>query len=404
MITAPRPPDEQARLASLYELEILDTPPEERFDRIGRLARTLLEVPIAFVSLVDENRQWLKAGEETLGTQETCRDTSFCGHAILSPTPLIIPDAREDERFHDNPLVTGPPHIRFYAGYPLSTLQGFRVGTLCVVDHQPRELTEGEQAALNDLARMTETELNFSNVVALQQEVREANRLLELRNQFIRRVLGQYISEPVAEALLESPEKLELGGERRRVTLMMTDLRGFTELSTRVEPEEVVRILNDYLGIVIEIINKFGGTIDNIIGDALLVLFGTPVAKQDDALRAVACAVEMQRAVMAMKPGEVAMGVGISTGDVVVGNIGTHRFRKYSVIGNAVNLAARIEAFTLGGQILICEDTLQEVKADVRVDGRMRVKVKGIPGPVFIYEVGGVQGPYRVELPPPPYS
>src|SRR4051812_22533156 len=123
MLAAPKPENESARVATLRTLRILDTPPEERFDRLTRLARYMFDIPIALVSLVDENRQWFKscAGLEA---RETTRDVSFCAHAILNDDILLIPDARADSRFHDNPLVTGEPRIRFYAGQPLAITNG----------------------------------------------------------------------------------------------------------------------------------------------------------------------------------------------------------------------------------------------------------------------------------------
>ncbi len=158
MIEPPIPHDERARIASLHALDVLDTPPEERFDRITRLARRLFEVPIALVSLVDTDRQWFKSNTG-LDARETPRSVSFCGHAILGDRILLIPDALQDPRFADNPLVTGPPHIRFYAGWPLRAPDGARVGTLCLIDCRPRQLDGADFGSMDDLARMVEQEL-----------------------------------------------------------------------------------------------------------------------------------------------------------------------------------------------------------------------------------------------------
>ena len=151
------PVDEQARLDVLRSLNILDTLPEERFDRLTRLARKLFDVPIALVSLVDVNRQWFKSSAG-LDATETPREISFCGHAILGEDILAIPDAARDERFHDNPLVTGEPGIRFYAGCPLTVANG-KLGTLCLIGKEPREFDEDDRALLRDLARIVEQEL-----------------------------------------------------------------------------------------------------------------------------------------------------------------------------------------------------------------------------------------------------
>ncbi|MDO6687275.1 MULTISPECIES: sensor domain-containing diguanylate cyclase [unclassified Agarivorans] len=152
------PVNEDSRLKSLKELDILDTQPEERFDRITRMAKRLFDVPIALVSLVDENRQWFKSCFG-VDASETPRDISFCGHAILGDETFQIEDALSDPRFADNPLVTGYPHIRFYAGHPLSTPDGEKIGTLCIIDTKPKSLSADDLVALNDLAVMVEQEL-----------------------------------------------------------------------------------------------------------------------------------------------------------------------------------------------------------------------------------------------------
>ena len=151
------PADERARLETLRSLQILDTLPEERFDRLTRLARKLFDVPIALVSLIDADRQWFKSSAG-LDATETPREISFCGHAILNEDILAVTDTALDERFHDNPLVTGAPNIRFYAGCPLIVANG-KLGTLCLIGQEPRNFDENDHALLRDLARIVEQEL-----------------------------------------------------------------------------------------------------------------------------------------------------------------------------------------------------------------------------------------------------
>jgi phosphoribosyl 1,2-cyclic phosphodiesterase/CheY-like chemotaxis protein len=152
------PPDEERRLAALHALGILDTPAEERFDRLTRLAAALFDVPIALVSLVDRDRQWFKS-RHGLGLLETHRDASFCAHALLREEVMVVPDARLDDRFAHNPLVTGPPRLRFYAGYPLSDAGGACFGTLCLNDTRPRELDGTKLDLLRDLGALVRREL-----------------------------------------------------------------------------------------------------------------------------------------------------------------------------------------------------------------------------------------------------
>jgi len=166
VLPPPRPADESARLQALHALGILDSPPDERFDTLTRLATRLFGVPIAAVSLIDEHRQWFKSCAG-LPVRETPREVSFCGHAILGAEILVVEDARLDARFADNPLVLGPPHIRFYAGSPLVGPDGSRLGTLCVIDSRPRRFGADDGALLRDLARLAELELGS---LALAQE------------------------------------------------------------------------------------------------------------------------------------------------------------------------------------------------------------------------------------------
>lgn len=159
MIIPPRPPNESERLAALYELLLLDTPPEKRFDTIVEFAASEFEVPICLISLIDHDRQWFKS-RFGLAACSTPRDISFCAHAILQPDIMVVPDALADERFFDNPLVTSEPHIRFYAGAPLTLPSGQAIGTLCIIDVKPRTLDTIELQILASLRELLVMELS----------------------------------------------------------------------------------------------------------------------------------------------------------------------------------------------------------------------------------------------------
>lgn len=169
------PKDEPNRLKTLRSLHILDTPPEERFDRLARMAKRMFKVPIALVTLVDDNRQWFKSCIG-LDVRETSRDVSFCGHAILGGDVFIVPDATQDPRFADNPLVVGDPHIRFYAGCPLIAPNGSKLGTLCIIDHQPRHFDPDDIEAMQDLAAMVEVELAAVHIATQDDLTHISNR------------------------------------------------------------------------------------------------------------------------------------------------------------------------------------------------------------------------------------
>jgi adenylate cyclase len=227
-----------------------------------------------------------------------------------------------------------------------------------------------------------------------------ARTAAEIRAQF-----GRYLTDAVVSSLLENPEGLKFGGERREVSILMCDLRGFSSTSERLPPEEVVKILNIFLGRMTDIINQYQGTIDEFIGDAILAIFGAPIQQPDDAARAVACAVAMQSAMEEVNAAitqldlpAIAMGIGINTGEVVVGNIGSQTRAKYAIVGSHVNLTSRIESYTVGGQILISESTYLKSGDIVQTYGNMRVEPKGVKQPITIYDVSGVAGVYNLFL------
>ena len=255
---------------------------------------------------------------------------------------------------------------------------------------------------LEVLARIRYHSKGYINLL----ERNEAFEQLERANRFIRKTFGRYLSDSIVDTILESPDGASLGGEKRQLTIMMTDLRGFTSISERLPAENVVSIINIFFEIMTEIILKYQGTIDEFIGDAILAIFGAPLLRNDDAQRAVACALEMQLAMAEVNQRnreagypEVAMGIGINTGDVVVGNIGSSKRMKYGVVGHHMNLTSRIESYTVGGQILISETTRAECGDILRVDDQIEVMPKGVKEPITIYEVGGIGGEFQIYRP-----
>jgi anti-sigma regulatory factor (Ser/Thr protein kinase) len=171
------PVDEQSRLAALRRYRILDTDPEQAFDDLTMLASHICGTPMALITLVDENRQWFKSRLGLDGVRETERSVAFCTHAIEHSSIMEVPDTREDERFRHNPFVTGQPHIRFYAGAPLVTPDGFALGTLCVVDTRPRRLSSEQMRALDALRHQAQGQLELRlRLDELQQALRERDK------------------------------------------------------------------------------------------------------------------------------------------------------------------------------------------------------------------------------------
>jgi sigma-B regulation protein RsbU (phosphoserine phosphatase) len=224
----------------------------------------------------------------------------------------------------------------------------------------------------------------------LTRAMNDMARALRDRN-FVREALGRYVSPEVAERCLRDREALRLGGELRQVAMLMSDLRGFSALSERLGAEAMIDLVNRYLGRMTPIILAHGGTINEFIGDAILALFGAPFERPDDALRAAKCALAMQAAMAELNAENVAMGlpvlsmgIGVHTGVVVAGNIGSKEHVKYGVVGPAVNLTSRIQSLAHGGQVLLSSAALARVRGSVRVGPPMRTDVKGVSAPVVV--------------------
>jgi class 3 adenylate cyclase len=240
----------------------------------------------------------------------------------------------------------------------------------------------------------------------LEEKVRERTEQLEVRNRFIRTTFGRYLSDEVVSQLLETESGLNLGGETREVTILLADLRGFTARVEKLAPDKVVTLVNNYFGVMTDVISKYEGTIDSFVGDGILVIFGAPLLCPDDAERAVACALEMQIAMATVNQLNerqglpfVESGIGLNTGLVVAGNVGSQKRAKYSVVGNAVNLAARIESCTLGGQILASENTVRQVGSVLQVGKPLTIEPKGASESLNMYEIHGIAGKYDLQLP-----
>src|SRR5262249_61421794 len=234
-------------------------------------------------------------------------------------------------------------------------------------------------------------------------------KAMEAHGAFIRETFGRYVSDDVVAILLSSPEALALGGELRKVTVLMSDLRGFTALAERLSPEAAITFLNGYLQTMVDLILSYHGTINEIMGDGILVIFGAPTAAPDDAERAVACALAMQLAMDGVNARsrerglpEIEMGIGIHTGAVIVGNIGSARRMKYAAGGTPGNLTGRIESYTTGGQNLMSESTHKECASVASVSRQLQIEAKGARLPLTVWEVTGIGGPHSLFLHPPP--
>lgn len=222
----------------------------------------------------------------------------------------------------------------------------------------------------------------------------------------IRRTFGRYLSDEVVAALLEQPGGLQLGGERRTIAILTSDLRGFTTVSAQLPPETVIRVLNFYLGRMADVIAAYGGTIDEFMGDGILVLFGAPTQQPDDVERAVACAIAMQQSMPQINQQmadwhlpPLAMGIAVHVGEVVVGNIGSEKRTKYGVVGSAVNLTYRVESYSTGGQVLVTDAVLAALPEQIQVEKSFEIQPKGVAEPLQIHSIQGLAGNHQLDLP-----
>ena len=400
------PLKEAERLADVRDLDLLDTPAEERFDRIVRLAASVFEAPMSYIALVEDDRQWFKS-RIGIRPQETPRDSSFCGHAILQDEALIVPDARKDMRFAGNPMVLGEPFIRFYAGQPLRAPGGHKVGTLCVLDHRPRDLNAKELRILQELALLVEREMGLRDVIAAQKEaIRTKEALAAAQEDLAQTVRDLKESKDRAEQLLQNILPDGLAAELRthgrvepihydEAAVLFADFCGFTKVASGMTPRELVDELNDCFCHFDWAVGRHGVEKLKTIGDGYLAAAGIPESKPDDALRLLRAALEMRDFMRERQKERTTEGkpswdvrIGLHVGPVVAGVVGVRKIA-YDVWGDTVNTASRIESAGEPGRINVSAAFHDRVREQVVAEARGQVgcKSKGLIEMFFIDSV-----------------
>jgi len=265
-------------------------------------------------------------------------------------------------------------------------------------------LTDGAErvgviVVLSDMTELTE----LRDAVKAMERIRALNDRLELRNKLLSETFGRFFSDEIVRQLLDTPDGLALGGKKRTLTIMMSDLRGFTAISERMDAVDLISMLNRYLGEMTEVIQRRSGTIIEFIGDGIMAIFGAPAPSGTHAADAIAAAVEMQARMEAVNAWnaergypELEMGIGLNTGEVIVGNIGSEKRTKYGVVGSQVNLCGRIESYTVGGQVLVSPRTRGMCGAELEIAQEMTVYPKGVEGELVLSQVTGIGAPYHV--------
>lgn len=274
---------------------------------------------------------------------------------------------------------------------------------LRIVSSYQREGNEaiGVILVISDITELTE----MRDAMRAMNTIQKLNRQLELRNRVLQETFGRYLSDDIVREILETPEGWKLGGEKRRLSILMSDLRGFTLMSERMQPQDLIAMVNHYFTQMYEEIECYHGTLIEFLGDGMLVIFGAPVPSENHAADAVAAAIGMQKRMTEVNRWNaergyepLAMGIGINTDTVILGNIGSEKRTKYGVLGAAVNLTGRIESYTTEGQILIAPATREAIREKLAIRRSFHVQPKGLENGVDLSEVTGIGAPYGICL------
>jgi class 3 adenylate cyclase len=380
------PANESGRLDALGNYAILDTLPEAGFDEITELAAQICGCPAALVSFVDASRQWIKAKYGPLPAElsECPREISICTATICNNDILYVSDLIKDQRFNTSPLVTGDMHIRFYCGVPLITRDGYALGTLCVIDFEPRELTFEQREALRRLSRQTMVHLELRRQLLVRNEM-----LRELERARDRAVAEKAESEQLLLNILPPTIAAELKTNGRvqprffdAATVILIDFTGFTRLVETMEPASVIDQLDQHFTRFDDIMANHRLEKLKTIGDAYLAVGSVPEPNRSHAIDASLAALQVldhlarlnrQREKLRLPAWQVR--IGINTGPVIAGVVGKHKFT-YDIWGNTVNIAQRVEAAGVPGRISIAESTWQHIKTRFETDARGAVEVK----------------------------
>ena len=362
--------------------------PDEIMHRVMELVFQMDNVERGFVMLRDDKKGFKPA---VLLYKDEARKAEARGVALSTTVterlmndrvPLLIYDVGTDERFSTSQSLR------------ISGIRSAMCAPLIYKDHvfgifyvdclsKPYAFSQEELGIFSVIA--AEAAISFDNARSHEELAR---RVVE------RQALERFLSSNIVEKILANPDEIHLGGENQTVTILFSDIRGFTRMSEHMEPHAVVELLNEYFSEMTDIIFESGGTLDKYLGDGIMAVYGAPLPKPDDALRATKTAMEMQRALAALNRDwesrgqqPLRMGVGVNTGPVTAGNIGSAKRMDYTVIGDAVNLASRLCSNAAGGQILVSESTYLQLNGRIPAQRLEPIRVKGKETPVELHEV-----------------
>ena len=371
----PVPANETERLAVVRSLDILDSPSEAAYDEIGELAAQIAQCPVAYVSFMDDDRLWLKARYGLPpGFHQCPREIAFCATTVCGTEMIVAPDLTEDARFNQIPFVTGEPYLKFYCGMPMVTADGYALGTLCVMDFVPRQLTFEQLESIRRLTRQVMTQIELRRkLIELDVIVKELNQTkseIAAEKARTEELLVNILPASIAEELRRNGKV-----EPKYVpstSILFADFKGFTLLAERTEPVALIGLLDQYFTTFDEIVARRGLEKLKTIGDAYLAVAGVPVPNRQHPIDACLAALEMQFAVARMKAQREKMRlpslelrIGIHTGPVMSGVVGRRRFT-FDIWGDAVNTASLMEASCTAGRINVSETVVGRIGESIR--------------------------------------
>ena len=381
----PVPANETARLAAVRALNILDSAPDIAYDEIGELAAQICQCPVAYVSFMDDDRLWLKAKYGLPPDFTQCpREVACCTTTVCGADLVVVPDLSQDDRFNQFPYVTGEPHMRFYCGMPLISGEGFALGTLCVMDFEPRQLAFEQTESLRRLSRQVLTQLELRrNLIELDQAVKELDKARSdiavekgRSDELLVNILPVSIAEELKQNGKVQPKYVA------SATILFADFKGFTLLAERMEPVALVGVLDQYFTAFDEIVARHGLEKLKTIGDAYMAVAGVPMASRRHGFDTCLAALEIQGVIARLKVQReklrlpsLEMRIGIHTGPVISGVVGRRKFT-FDIWGDAVNTAALMEANGAPGRINVSETVAGHVKTLFELEPRGAIETK----------------------------
>jgi len=380
--------NEENRIKILGRYEILDSAPEFAYDEITELAAGICKCPVAFISIISEDRQWFKSRYGIPSDlTETPRDMSVCTTTISQSDLLIVSDLSKDNRFSDLPSVRNDPSIRFYAGMPLITPDGYALGTICTVDFEPRELEDSQAEAMRRLSHQVMAQLELKrSLIEMGNAIKElesTREQLAAEKAKADHLLLNILPEMIADEL-KATEHVE-PRFYSSASIMFGDFSGFTKLSENMEPKSLIDLLDQYFSAFDGIVAQHNVEKIKTIGDAYMCASGLPAENRGHAIEICLAGLEIQRYLTRantqrekLRMPRWDLRLGIHTGPVMAGVVGKYKFT-YDIWGDSVNVAALMEQASEPGQINISETTYQKVKDlfEIKPRGTVATAKKG---------------------------